>query len=158
MGPTVIQSTMISSVRNNFLILVAILFAIPILLSVTSGLFGGVEGFECWCRSDSFSNTVAVQSAGSPVSVLGAFGINPWGSSVSFKYPTAQWIWNIPSAASSAPDNTALLLNSQKPILMLQELMKKNASHFSTLASVEPYGLMASPSVCIDVLLIRAKP
>lgn len=33
-------------------ILLFVLLLLPILSGVASGLFGGLEGFECWCRQD----------------------------------------------------------------------------------------------------------
>ena len=38
-----------------------------------------------------------------PVAVLGGFGLKPWGILSAFADPAAQWVWNAPGAATSAP-------------------------------------------------------
>ena len=43
---------------------------------------------------------------GNPVTALGLYGIAPWGTTSNFTDPLAQWIWNAPGSAASAPANT----------------------------------------------------
>ncbi|RKO90607.1 hypothetical protein BDK51DRAFT_50107 [Blyttiomyces helicus] len=52
-----------------------------------------------------------VQLSGTNSFKLGTFGVRPWGSTSNFADPTASWIWNTPTAASSAPAGSVTFAN-----------------------------------------------
>lgn len=54
-------------------------------------------------------NCYSVTPAGlKSVSVLGTYGIGPWGGSATFASKTASWIWNVADAAASAPGDVLI--------------------------------------------------
>jgi hypothetical protein len=52
---------------------------------------------------DALREVAPLHTKSHPVSVLGKFGMSPWGNTSKFIDASAQWIWNTPKAASSAP-------------------------------------------------------
>ncbi|RKO94005.1 hypothetical protein BDK51DRAFT_45125 [Blyttiomyces helicus] len=52
-----------------------------------------------------------VQLSGTNSFSLGKFGVGPWGSASNFADPSSSWIWNIPTAASSAPAGSVTFSN-----------------------------------------------
>ena len=50
-------------VPQSLVVLLAVTFVLPMLLSVAHGAFGGVEGFECWCRSDGSGGSAAASGS-----------------------------------------------------------------------------------------------
>lgn len=92
-------------IPTSAVIVLVLVVSIPMILSILSGLFGGVEGFECWCRSDtgSFAQT-AQQPAGTAAIVVAPY--SQWaGVSSGFPDPRASIIWNTANAQTSAPVN-----------------------------------------------------
>lgn len=90
-----------------------LMVGLPILFSVLQGLFGGIEGFECWCRGQGNQGAggtnvsqTAIQPAGTAVVDLGAFNSGGWGvTAANFPDSNARVIWNVSGALSGAPPN-----------------------------------------------------
>lgn len=94
-------------IPTRALIVLVLVVSIPMILSILSGLFGGVEGFECWCRSDSgsFAQT-AQQPAGTAALVAAPY--SQWANvSSGFPDPQASIIWNTANSQTSAPVNAS---------------------------------------------------
>lgn len=96
-------------INRSVIVLVIVFLVIPMAFSVSSGIFGGIEGFECWCRGEDDKSTGAqtpAASVGSPVVDLGALP-GPWNiTSGGFPDSSARFIWNAAGALASAVPNT----------------------------------------------------
>lgn len=93
--------------KRSIVVLVFIFAVVPIIVSMSQGLFGGVEGFECWCRGDEAgaktTSQTAMQLSGTPAIDNGGLTGNIWNiTQATFPDANARIIWNAAGAASSA--------------------------------------------------------
>jgi endo-1,4-beta-xylanase len=97
---------------------------------------------------DALREVAPLHAIGRPVSVLGLYGIKPWGTTSNFVDKSAQWIWNTSTAVSGAPLTPVkfkkVLKNTGDPKAVTVHIITDNTGYLSvngkSIGSIEDVG------------------